>query len=221
MIKKIILLFTVLFFNSILIAQDMGPSPSGQKDFQLWLDAGVNYKVNKKLDLKFEAAYRRENNLADLNETYLELQVQTDPYKFLVLSGGYRLSGWFDQYLVNRLFTFARFSFNIDRFKIQYRLRFDYNFNATLGTLSNNLRNKIKVSYRTRKFPLDPFIAYELFYRTNHFDSRVSQQRMDIGLDYSISKKNDLKIYYRFQQQLNDYAPNQNYILGISYSFDI
>ena len=64
----------------------MGPSPSGQKDFQLWLDAGVNYKVNKKLDILFEAAHRRENNLADVNENYIEVQAQTDPLKFLVLS---------------------------------------------------------------------------------------------------------------------------------------
>lgn len=222
MIRSLLPIFFICFLLNDLNAQEAGkPSPVSQKDFQLWLDAGLSYKVNKKLDLKFEAAYRRDNNLADVNENYVELQAQTDPFKFLVLSGGYRFSGWFEQYIVNRLFTFARFSFKADRFKFQYRLRFDYNFNLSYGNLPNHLRNKIKVTYRTRKFPLDPFLAYEMFYRTNYFDSRISQQRFDIGLNYSISKKHDLKVYYRFQQRLNSIAPDKNYILGISYSFDL
>lgn len=214
-----VILVTLLPFISI--GQDLGPSPQGQKDFQLWLDAGLNYKVNKKLDLKFEAAYRRDNNLADVNENYVELQVRTDPYKFLVFSGGYRLSGWFEEYLVNRLFGFARFSFDLDRIRLQYRIRYDYNFNTSYGKLPMHFRNKIRIKYRTKKFPLDPFIAYELFYRIYYNDHRFSQQRMDVGLDYSISKKHSLRVYYRYQQRLNAYAPDKNFILGISYSFDL
>lgn len=218
--------YRVIFVLVILLpfisnAQDLGSSPQGQKDFQLWLDAGLNYKVNKKLDLQFEAAYRRDNNLADVNENYVELQVRTDPYKFLVLSGGYRFSGWFEEYLVNRLFGFARFTFKADRFRFQYRIRYDVNFNTSYGKLPKHFRNKIRIKYRTKKFPLDPFIAYELFYRVNYNDHRFSQQRMDIGLDYSISKKHSLRFYYRYQQRLNAYAPDKNFILGISYSFDL
>jgi hypothetical protein len=221
MIKRLILIFLIVFIPAFLIAQEQGPSPVGQKDFQLWLDAGLNYKINKRFDLSFEAAYRRDNNLADLNENYVELQLKSDPYKFLVLSGGYRLSGWFEQFLVNRLFAYARFSAKADRFRFQYRLRYDYNFNQSLSELPRNLRNKVKIEYRTKKFPVDPYIAYELFFRTNQKDQKLSQQRFDIGIDYSINKKNSLKAYYRYQQQLNAIAPKQNFILGISYSYDL
>jgi len=210
-----------LFITSSILAQDGESSPLGQKDFQLWLDAGLSYKINKKLDLKFEAAYRRDNNLADVNETYVELQLQSDPFKFLVFSGGYRFSGWFEKYLVHRLFAFAKFNFDVERFRINYRIRYDYNFSSELGPLPTHLRNKIKVRYRTRKFPIDPFVAYELFYRTNNWDNRFSQQRMDVGVHYSISKKHSLKGYYRYQQRLNAVSPNQNFILGISYSYKI
>ena len=219
--KRSLVLLTSILFTHILFSQDMGPSPVSQKDFQLWLDAGLAYKVNKKLDLKFEASYRRENNLADINENYIELQAQTDPLKFLVLSGGYRLSGWYQQEIVNRLFAYARFDFKADRFRFQYRLRYDYNFNAESSNLPANIRNKVKVKYRTRKFPLDPYMAFEIFFRTNHDDRRLSQQRFDLGLDYSLAKKQDLSVYFRFQKQLNTVAPAKNYILGISYSIDI
>ncbi len=219
--KKYLLLFILILFSSSFFAQEMGSSPIGQKDFQLWLDAGFKYKVNKKFDLLFEAAYRRENNLADINENYIEVQAQTDPLKFLVFSGGYRLSGWYDQALVNRLFAYAKFEFEADRFRFQYRIRYDYNFNGEIKELPANFRNKIKVKYRTRKFPLDPYLAYELYYRTNYQDRRFSQQRIDAGLDYSISKKQSISAYYRYQQQLNAVAPAQNFILGISYSIDI
>ncbi len=212
----------VLIFVSVSsIAQENNSTPFIQKDFQLWLDAGLSYKINKKLDLKFEAAYRRDNNLADVNETYLELQLQTDPFKFLVFSGGYRFSDWFEKYLVHRLFGFAKFNFNLDRFRFNYRVRYDYNFSSELGPLPAHFRNKVKVRYRTRKFPLDPFIAYELFLRTNHWDNRFSQQRMDIGFQYSISKKHSLKTYYRYQQRLNAVSPDKNFILGFSYSYDL
>jgi predicted porin len=100
-------------------------------------------------------------------------------------------------------------------------LRYDYNFNQSLPELPRNLRNKVKIEYRTKKFPVDPYIAYELFFRTNQKDQKLSQQRFDIGIDYSINKKNSLKAYYRYQQQLNATAPDQNFILGISYSFDL
>ena len=142
---RLISLLIVIFLSPfILQAQESGSSPSGQKDFQLWLDAGLNYKLNKKFDLKFEAAHRRDNNLADVNETYLEVQVRSDPFKFLVLSGGYRFSGWYEQFLVHRLFAFARFELNSGRFRFQYRTRFDYNFDAHQTPLPNHWRNKLK-----------------------------------------------------------------------------
>ena len=220
MIKYLFLIISILYSSSFL-AQEMGSSPAGQKDFQLWIDAGLNYKVNKKFDLLFEAAYRRENNLTEVNENYIEVQAQTDPLKFLVLSGGYRLSGWYDEALVSRLFAYAKFEFEADRFRFQYRIRYDYNFSGEIDVLPANLRNKLKVKYRTRKFPIDPYIAYEVFFRTNYEDRRFSQQRLDAGLDYSIDKKQGISLYYRYQQQLNAVAPKQNYILGISYSIDL
>jgi hypothetical protein len=214
--------FLILFgYSNFAISQDAKPSQSGQKDFQLWLDASLKYKVNKKFDLKFEAAYRRDNNLADVNENYIEIQARTDPFKFLVISGGYRLSGWFSEFLVNRLFGFVRFSFDLDRLRVNYRLRYDYNFNNSLQPLPKNIRNKIKIRYRTRKFPLDPFIAYEIFYRTNYSEYRFSQQRIELGISYSISKKNKINVSYRFQKQLNAVYPENNFILGISYSYKI
>lgn len=221
MIKKLFFVFSSIFLFNCGYSQENSPSPAGQKDFQLWLDAGLNYKLNKRFDLSFEAAYRRDNNLADINENYVELQLKTDPFKFLDFSGGYRLSGWYDELLVNRLFAYARYSTKIDRFRFQYRLRYDYNFNLSYSALPRNLRNKVKVEYRTKKFPIDPYIAYEIFFRTNYNDRKFSQQRFDIGAVYAINKKNALKVYYRFQQQLNAIAPEQNFILGISYSYDL
>lgn len=219
--KQFSVIIITLLFPYLLLAQESGSSPKAQKDFQLWLEASLNYKVNKKLDLKFEAAHRMENNLADVNETYIELQVRTDPYKFLLLSGGYRFSGWYDQFLIHRLFAFARFEANADRFRFQFRTRFDFNFDGHGSPVPNHWRNKIKIRYRTKKFPLDPFVAYELFYRTNNWDKRISQQRFDLGLQYSISKKHSLRAYYRYQQRLNAVAPDQNFILGFSYSYDL
>lgn len=219
--KGIYFIIALLVLPVLVSSQDVTPSSVGQSDFQLWLDAGVDYKINKKFDLKLEAAYRRENNLADINENYIELQARTDPFKFLVISGGYRLSGWFEEFLVNRVFGFVRFSFDLKRFRFHYRLRYDYNFNTSLEPLPKNIRNKIKIRYRTRKFPLDPYVSYELFYRTNYNEYKFSQQRIDIGLDYSISKKNKLKAYYRYQQQLNAIFPENNFILGLSYTYKI
>lgn len=219
---KILQFIFILIFTSISVSgQEGSPSPYIQKDFQLWMDAGLSYKINKKLDLKFEAAHRRDNNLADNNESYVELQLQSDPFDFLVFSGGYRFSGWFEKYLVHRLFAYAKFKFDVERFRFNYRIRYDYNFSSELGPLPMHFRNKIKIRYRTRKFPLDPFVAYELFLRTNHWDNRFSQQRMDVGVHYSISKKHSLKAYYRYQQRLNTVSPDKNFILGITYSFDI
>jgi hypothetical protein len=218
LLSSIVLVF---IFPLFVFAQDGKPSPKAQKDFQLWLDAGVNYKLVKKLNLKFEAAYRRDNNLADVNENYAELQLQYKAFKFLTFSGGYRLSGWFEKYLVNRLFVYARFKFDVERLRFQYRFRYDYNFNSSISFLPGHIRNKIKIKYRTRKFPLDPYVAYEFFFRTNEWDKRVTQQRFDLGLDYSISKKHKLRAYFRFQQRLNAYAPGKNYILGFSYAYDI
>ena len=122
---------------------------------------------------------------------------------------------------MSRLFAYAKFEFEADRFRFQYRIRYDYNFSGEIDVLPANLRNKLKVKYRTRKFPIDPYIAYEVFFRTNYEDRRFSQQRLDAGLDYSIDKKQGISLYYRYQQQLNAVAPKQNYILGISYSIDL
>jgi predicted porin len=163
--------------------------------FDIFLsDLGVDYKINKHfsagLNYRF---YQNKNN-----------------------DGNFKTQ--------HRLSAAISYKQKFNRFTFKYRLQFqnkDEDFLSS-GSENNvyNLRNKISVDYNIRKFKLDPYFQAELFrkYETD-MNPYFNKVRWTLGASYPITKKSDIQLFYRIDNELNQSYPKNTYILGLGYKF--
>ena len=65
-------------------------------------------------------------------------------------------------------------------------------------------------------------IACEFYYKlsgNNRYN--YEQYRLTAGFDYKLNKKSTFKIAYKFQKEINIAYPDVQYIISISYSYEL
>ena len=183
----------LLFCPFLLIAQE--------QDFQLWSKIGASYDLNKDLSVSLDQAFRFRENASLPDVTFSNLSLKYDLIKKWSVAIGYRYITDFDlsQNTSNshRIYTDINYRKKKKRWLMKNRLRYQYqeeNF---------TLRDKISLSYNIRKTPLEPFTAFELFFK----DSEFKKWRYTLGVSYPFLKEFDIDVYYRLQQSFNTNNP--------------
>ena len=194
-----------LFCPFLLIAQE--------QDFQQWSKIGVSYDLNKDLSVSLDQAFRFRENASLPDVTFSNLSLKYDLIKKWSVAIGYRYITDFDlsqnTFNSHRIYTDINYRKRKKRWLIKNRLRYQYqeeNF---------TLRDKIFLSYNIRKTPLEPFTAFELFFK----DSEFKKWRYTLGASYPFLKEFDIDVYYRLQQSFNTNNPKQLHILGLGMEY--
>lgn len=116
------------------------------------------------------------------------------------------------------------YSTTADRTKYREKVRFDeelptYTVEPTTKEKGSKdrfiLRSKLTVQYNIRRNPLAPFASVD--YGTG-LGYNAQKWKISAGTDIKLNRKNDLKVYYRFQTENDDDEPN-GHLLGIGYNF--
>jgi hypothetical protein len=197
----------LLFCPFLLFAQE--------QDFQLWSKVGASYDLNKDFSLSLDQGFRARENASLLDVTFSNLSLKYDLIKKWSVAIGYRYITDFDlsqnTSTSHRIYTDINYRKKKKRWLMKNRLRYQYqeeNF---------TLRDKVSLSYNIRKTPLEPFTAFELFFK----DSEFKKWRYTLGASYPFLKEFDIDAYYRIQQSFNTNNPKQLHILGlvIEYKF--
>ena len=195
----------LLFFPFLLIAQE--------QDFQQWSKIGVSYDLNKDLSVSLDQGIRFRENASLPDVTFSNLSLKYDLIKKWSVAIGYRYITDFDlsqnSYTIQRIYTDVNYRKKKKRWLMKNRLRYQYqeeNF---------TLRDKVSLSYNIRKTPLEPFTAFELFFK----DSEFKKWRYTLGASYPFLKEFDIDVYYRLQQSFNTNNPKQLYILGLGMEY--
>ena len=197
----------LLFCPFLLFAQE--------QDFQLWSKVGASYDLNKDFSLYLDQGFRARENASLLDVTFSNLSLKYDLIKKWSVAIGYRYITDFDlsqnTSTSHRIYTDINYRKKKKRWLMKNRLRYQYqeeNF---------TLRDKVSLSYNIRKTPLEPFTAFELFFK----DSEFKKWRYTLGASYPFLKEFDIDAYYRIQQSFNTNNPKQLHILGlvIEYKF--
>ena len=197
----------LLFCPFLLIAQE--------QDFQLWSKVGASYDLNKDLSVSLDQGFRARENASLPDVTFSNLSLKYDLIKKWSVAIGYRYITDFDlsQNTSNshRIYSDINYRKKKKRWLMKNRLRYQYqeeNF---------TLRDKVSLSYNIRKTPLEPFTAFELFFK----DSEFKKWRYTLGASYPFLKEFDIDVYYRLQQSFNTNNLKQLHIvgLGIEYKF--
>ncbi|MBL6663492.1 MAG: DUF2490 domain-containing protein [Flavobacteriales bacterium] len=194
-----------LFCPFLLIAQE--------QDFQLWSKIGASYDLNKDLSVSFDQGFRARENASLPDVTFSNLSLKYDLVKKWSIAIGYRYITDFDlsqnTSTSHRIYTDINYRKKKKRWLMKNRLRYQYqeeNF---------TLRDKVSLSYNIRKTPLEPYTAFELFFK----DSEFNKWRYSLGATYPLSKDFDIDAYYRLQQSFNTNNPKQLHILGLGMEY--
>ena len=197
----------LLFCPFLLFAQE--------QDFQLWSKLGASYDLNKDFSLSLDQGFRARENASLPDVNFSNLSLKYDLIKKWSVAIGYRYITDFDLSqnisTSHRIYTDINYRKKKKRWLMKNRLRYQYqeeNF---------TLRDKVSLSYNIRKTPLEPFTAFELFFK----DSEFKKWRYTLGASYPFLKEFDIDAYYRIQQSFNTNNPKQLHILGlvIEYKF--
>ena len=195
----------LLFPPFLLIAQE--------QDFQQWSKIGVSYDLNKDLSVSLDQGFRFRENASLPDVTFSNLSLKYDLIKKWSVAIGYRYITDFDlsqnTSTSHRIYTDVNYRKKKKRWLMKNRLRYQYqeeNF---------TLRDKVSLSYNIRKTPLEPFTAFELFFK----DSEFKKWRYTLGASYPFLKEFDIDVYYRLQQSFNTNNPKQLHILGLGMEY--
>ena len=198
--------FILLFFSPfLLIAQE--------QDFQQWSKIGVSYDLNKDLSVSVDQGLRFRENASLPDVTFSNLSLKYDLIKKWSVAIGYRYITDFDlsqnTSTIHRIYTDVNYRKKKNRWLMKNRLRYQYK------EINFTLRDKVSLSYNIRKTPLEPFTAFELFFK----DSEFKKWRFTLGASYPFFKEFDIDVYYRLQQSFNTNNPKQLYILGLGMEY--
>jgi predicted porin len=195
----------LLFCPFLLFAQE--------QDFQLWSKVGASYNLNKDLRVSLYQGFRARENASLPDVTFSNLSLKYDLIKKWSVAIGYRYITDFDlsqnTSTSHRIYTDINYRKKKKRWLMKNRLRYQYQEEIF------TLRDKVSLSYNIRKTPLEPFTAFELFFK----DSEFKKWRYTLGASYPFLKEFDIDAYYRIQQSFNTNNPKQLHILGLGIEY--
>lgn len=220
MIRYILLLF--LPFSAV-----------GQSDFGAWTGVSVDVPLTKKLEVGSDVQTRYDSNLSELDEFFISPYISYELNKHIAIGADYRMtyyaqkSNYGHREAIDVMFKkLLELFFTDSRFEFDARLRGTHEFNRSDDN-SSNIRLKGKLSYNLPKTKLEPELSSEIFYHFNDqiiykadkviTNNRFDKYRIRLGLNYSFTKRHQMKVFYQFQKTfLEDKSSN---ILGVKYSY--
>lgn len=201
-----------------------------ERDYGLWTGAEISQKLNKRISLSLAGEFKLKDSLTKVDELLAEFSLGVKINSHFDLFGGYRLgrSDDNDAFFTNHRFTLgAKTDWDINRLKVGYNIRYEYEF-AEIYTNGYNLeeskriRSKGSLEYNLPGSKLTPFVSAELFYDMSPNKEReFNRIRYRLGSDYAINKRNKLEIFAQYQKNLNAKTDKSSVVLGLFYSFEM
>jgi len=225
--NKILIFILSLFLSTAAIAQS---------DPSTWIELEFSKKIVKNLKFEFNPELRLFGGFK--MDTYiLEGGLSYKLHDYLTLAGYYRYENEYNyrdgrdiyEWEPSNRFAFdAKTGVELARFNFQFRLRYTNGSDLDQEDKKHYsfLRYRGKIDYDIKGSKIIPYVSLEAFHDldANYFD----KMRYTGGLAYPLNKNNELSLFYRLQDYLED--PNANSdelldekkesmnIIGIGYS---
>jgi hypothetical protein len=217
------------FVAQFIISDSYGQKTKTVQDFRIIQEISVIKNFSRKWEVSLGPRLILQHDVTQIGEFDIDAGVNYQVFKYATIGAGYRWSenlNKSDEYIVKH-----RLRGELDLFAIIIRLKAEYRicyqnidddlFLSNDTIISRNvLRNRIQLKYNIRKCPITPFLYVEHFGQINRKDHYGIKFKSSIGLDYSINKRHDLKLYYRVDRELNDKDPYTYYYLGLCYEYN-
>jgi long-subunit fatty acid transport protein len=197
--------------------------------FQLWNEAGVSYKVDKKQSLAFDLTTRHA--AGGLQTIFPQVSYKYKINKYLRPSIDYRLINDRNQEgnmtLQHRLNANLQFNQEFERLQVGLRLRYQYSTNRLAANFEPEfgqaIRIKPSLAYDLQNTDLEPQVSMEFF--TGPMDGQtgyhLNRIRWSAGFAYTFKGPHSLEVAYMYDQRINSPGALNRAILNFSYGYSI
>lgn len=209
------------------------PRLQPERDLELWTSIALETRpfslasrpgetgFRKNFRAGLELGYRSNENLGNGKAFYTDLGLKYRVRKWLRAGMNHRYN-FRDRYSRNsyRLDCSLTFQGDWKRFGGSYRTIFQHEF-IPVYRLRDVWRNRFAVSWRTKKFPIDPSVSVETFtgiwYKGNYY----AGIRYDVGVQLALGKEKNstLDLVLRHDREVGVKAPLYRSIISLAYEY--
>ena len=227
---RIVLLVLTLFTTSFAHSQTE-PRLKPEQDLELWTSIALEtrpfslpnrpgeFGFRKKFRTALELGYRSNENLGNGKSFYTNLAFKYRLTKWLRLGMDHRYN-MRDRYSSNsyRIDGSMVFQGAVKRFEGSYRTIFQHEF-IPVYRLREVWRNRFAITWRTKKFPIDPTVSVETFtglwYKGNYY----AGIRYDLGAQWDMGKDHTLEVVLRHDREIGVRSPLYRTIVSLAYEY--
>ena len=197
-------------------------------DAGLWMSAGFEKQIHKKLSVFVEQDLRMNENISEAGTIFTDLGGQYKLVKNLSFSVSYKfmLKRRVDdryskrhRYMLDLAYRykFRKFMLTLrERLENQYQ---DYYSRPEGPVPECSVRSKLTVKYHLKK-RIEPFAYAELFYLMNTKKGKIiNTERFSAGFNYKLTRTSSLDVYYLINKELNVKDPITDFVMGLGYSY--
>ena len=205
--------------------------PGQSTDFRSWYTIGLETELFKRVNVSIEPEIRFWDNSSRFEGFLTEADVSVKAAKFLSFGLNYRYQADFEKEnrvrQTNRYGVYGELSQKFSGLKITYRAFYNREYtdlnSSELGTLPlAQHRHKLSVKYSRKKWKLSPAVSGEMFFTISpEWAAYEEKLRLSAGLQYKITKKIDLELEYKYQQEYFERNPLTSNILCLGANFEL
>lgn len=192
-----------------------------EEDFQTWSKVELGYKISKKLSAELTEGFRLRENSSLPAKTFTDLSLTYRHNKKWRFGTGYRFIQLFDLnqdiHLRHRMYADVVLRNKVKRWRVNYRSRLQHQ--VGVNHMEQYYRGRFSTSYNVRKTPLEPSVAIEFFSDLSAL--QIDKMRYTVAISHPLSKRSEITLYYRLQEEINVADPSLLYILGTGLSLSL
>jgi hypothetical protein len=201
-----------------------------REDAALWMSMSADKNINKKTAWHLTTQTRINDNFRRYDYSYIDFGIDRKLSKRWNGQIAYVLNAKNDlaygmlfrhQFYANATYgkNFGDFKIS-DRHQVQTQIE-DLNFEETGGFPDLFYRNKLSVKWRGPE-NFTPYLSSEVYFRINHpraHENTLYRIRYFAGVEWEISKRKSLDIYYLHQRQSTRTGIAIIHVIGLRYNF--
>ena len=197
--------------------------------FQVWNEAGISYKIDKKQSLAFDLTTRHA--AGGLRTFFPQVSYKYKLNKYIRPSIDYRYIGSRNNEgnfeFQHRINANLQFNHEFGRLQLGLRLRYQYSTNRLAENFEPEfgqaLRIKPSLAYDLPKTDLEPQVSMEFF--TGPMDGQngyhLNRIRWCVGLAYTFEGPHSLEVAYLYDQRIMSPGALNRAILNFSYGYSL
>jgi hypothetical protein len=203
---------------------------SQTNDFGIWYCVNGEIRLVKSLYLDLSGNIRTFKDASKVDESFGEVGVTYNISKHFSVAGAYRLTDKIENdlkyHVIHKWFADVKAGGDLSRISLSGRFRFQIQQKTYMKNYEDSIpyyhgRLKLSAKYKTRKFPIDPYIAFETFWPMfKPTENKIDKNRFTIGLEYKINKHHSFDLEYIFQRDFKPTLSDMS-IISIAYNFKI